>query len=55
MFVCLFVSVQTAADVSYYLTQCLQHVYFATSTLWGPGRILGTDTVNAGEDLISFK
>ena len=27
--------------VSYVATQCLQHIYFATSTLWGPHNLLG--------------
>ena len=41
-------------DVSYYVTQCFQHIYFATSTLWGEGNIFGTDPVNLGIELLSF-
>ena len=33
--------------LSYYVTQCFQHIYLATSTLWGADghSIFGTDTV----------
>ncbi len=33
-------------NLSYYVTSCFQHVYLATSTLWGEGNILGTAGVD---------
>jgi len=30
--------------LSYYVTSCLQHVYLATSSLWGEDGLLGSDT-----------
>lgn len=35
-------------NLSYYVTSCFQHVYLATSTLWGEGNILGTAGVDGG-------
>ena len=42
---------------SYYATQCFQHVYLATSTLWGlPGAsVFGRSSVELERDLASFK
>ena len=42
---------------SYYATQCFQHVYLATSTLWGePGSsVFGTSSVELERDLASFR
>ena len=28
-------------NLSYYLKECFQHIYFATSTLWGEPGVLG--------------
>ena len=32
--------------LSYYITSCFQHVYLATSSLWGEGSLLGTASVD---------
>lgn len=29
--------------LSYYATQCFQHIYLATSTLWGANGIIGAE------------
>lgn len=33
-------------NLSYFVTSCFQHVYLATSSLWGEGRLLGTAAVD---------
>lgn len=42
-------------DLSVYASQCFQHIYFATSTLWGKGRIFGTDPVVIKPDVGTFR
>lgn len=42
-------------DLSVYASQCFQHIYFATSTLWGEGRIFGTDPVVIRPDVGTFR
>ena len=42
-------------DLSYYLPQCFQHIYFATSSLWGEGGVYGTDAVQIGQDIGTFR
>ena len=32
--------------LSYYVTSCFQHVYLATSSLWGEGALFGTASVD---------
>ncbi len=32
--------------LSYYVTSCFQHVYFANSVLWGPNALLGEETID---------
>ena len=32
-------------NLSYYITSCFQHVYFATSALWGEGRLFGNEDI----------
>lgn len=33
-------------QLSYFVTGCFQHVYLATSALWGEGALLGTSAVS---------
>ena len=33
-------------QLSYYVTECSQHIYLDTSTLWGPGEVFGTGEVS---------
>ena len=35
----------TSGNLSYYITSCFQHVYLATSTLWGEGRLFGNEDI----------
>ena len=41
---------------SYYVTQCFQRIYFATSSLWGAdgASVFGSSTVEVEEELASF-
>lgn len=43
--------------LSYYLTQCFQHIYFATSTLWGKEgqSVFGTDSIEFSGGTTSFR
>ena len=45
----------TGIDISVYLPQCFQHIYFATSTLWGEGRVFGTDPIVIEEVVGTFR
>lgn len=42
-------------DFSYYVTECFQHIYLATSTLWGAGGLFGTSSVEVGRQIASFR
>ena len=42
-------------DLSYYVTECFQHIYLATSTLWGPGQLFGTSSVEVEREVASFR
>lgn len=39
-------AVSETPNLSYYVTSCFQHVYLATSTLWGENGILGTAAID---------
>ena len=45
----------TSVDISVYVSQCFQHIYFATSTLWGEGRVFGTDPIVIEELVGTFR
>ena len=45
----------TGIDISVYLPQCFQHIYFATSSLWGEGRVFGTDPIVIEEVVGTFR
>ncbi len=36
---------RASGNLSYYVTSCFQHVYFATSTLWGEDRLFGNEDI----------
>ena len=42
-------------NLSYYVTSCFQHVYFATSTLWGEGRLFGNEDIGVTFENNRFK
>jgi hypothetical protein len=42
-------------DLTFYASQCFQHIYFVTSTLWGEGRLLGSDPVQINSDIGAFR
>ena len=42
-------------NFSFYVSQCFQHIYFATSTLWGEGRVFGTDPVQIDPNIGTFR
>lgn len=42
-------------DLSVYASQCFQHIYFATSSLWGKGKIFGTDPVVIKPNIGTFR
>lgn len=44
-----------AGKFSYIVSECFQHIYFVTSTLWGEGRVLGTQSVEINKDIGSFR
>ena len=44
-----------AGKFSYVVSECFQHIYLVTSTLWGEGRVLGTQTVEITKDVGSFQ
>ena len=37
--------------LSYYVTSCLQHVYLATSTLWGDDGLFGSNSLEFSNDV----
>ena len=41
--------------LSYYITQCFQHVYFATSTLRGENRLLGSEVIQISTDITTVR
>ena len=49
-----FAASQSGVKFSYYVTQCLQHVYLTASTLQGHDGLLGS-TIEIKHDVISFK
>ena len=42
----LMAAVSEKENLSYFVTSCFQHVYLATSSLWGEGRLFGTAAVD---------
>ena len=42
-------------SLSYYISQCFQHIYFTTSTLWGKDGIFGTDPILIDPDIGTFR
>ena len=47
--------VNRAGKFSYIVSECFQHIYLVTSTLWGEGRVLGTQTIEIDTDVGSFR
>ena len=45
----------TSAHLSYYVTECFQHIYLVTSTLWGDGNLLGTQAVDVTVSFGAFR
>ena len=41
--------------LSYYVTECFQHIYLVTSTLWGEGKLFGNEAVEAASSFGSFR
>ena len=41
--------------VTVYVSQCFQHIYFAMSTLWGEGELLGTEPVKISAEIGAFR
>ena len=43
--------------LSYYVTQCFQHIYLATSTLWGADghSVFGSDSLEFTGSMTSFR
>ncbi|KAL5474832.1 hypothetical protein EMCRGX_G026851 [Ephydatia muelleri] len=48
------VSSRRVARLSYYVTQCFQHIYLVTSTLWGVGNLLGNQAVDISASFASY-
>lgn len=42
-------------DLTFYVSQCFQHIYFATSTLWGEGGLLGVHPVQINSEIGTFR
>ena len=42
-------------NLSYYITSCFQHVYFATSTLWGEGQLFGSEDIGVSFENNRFR
>ena len=47
-------AVSLTSHFSFYVTECFQHIYFATSTLWGMGRLFGNGTIEVDRQIASF-
>lgn len=43
------------ANFSYYASQCFQHIYLASSSLWGEGSLFGTDPIIVRPDIATFR
>ena len=41
--------------LSYYVTSCLQHIYLATSSLWGEDGLFGIDSLEFGNEISSIR
>ena len=48
-------AVSLTSKFSFYVTECFQHIYFATSTLWGEGRLFGNGTIEVQRQIASFR
>ena len=44
-----------SGNLSYYITSCFQHVYFATSTLWGEGSLFGNEDIGVSFENNRFR
>ena len=42
-------------NLTFYVSQCFQHIYFVTSTLWGEGRLLGSDPIQIDSNIGAFR
>ena len=42
-------------NLTFYVSQCFQHVYLATSTLWGERQLLGNDQVQINQEIGAFR
>ena len=49
------VEIRGVVNISLYVTQCFQHIYLATSSLWGEGALFGTSTVEFDPSIATFK
>ena len=41
--------------LSYYVTECFQHIYLVTSTLWGEGKLFGNEAVDIMSSFASYR
>ena len=48
-------TVSQTSNFSFYVTECFQHIYFATSTLWGMGNLFGNATIEVERQISSFR
>ena len=49
------VSSRGVERLSYYVTECFQHIYLVTSTLWGEGNLFGNQAVDLTSSFASFR
>ena len=49
------IEIRGVVSISLYVTQCFQHIYLATSSLWGKGSLFGTSTVEFDPFIATFK
>ena len=48
-------AVRSTLELSYYVIQCFQHIYFATSTLQGSQALLGSEPVEIDPGVVTFR
>ena len=46
---------EVAGNLSYFVSSCFQHVYLATSTLWGDGALLGNEDIGLSFENNQFR
>ena len=49
------VSSRGVERLSYYVTECFQHIYLVTSTLWGEGNLFGNQAMSLPSSFASFR